>query len=498
MQHDNISYNAGNGHRNGAATSTIKLDKRTAAELAKWNWQPQPAAWKLVGELVNQFLARNAWAEKLADRMKHQTGTRFIDWIDHVVAPENTLSGGMTAALATGGYEKYKAAGAGKGLAGYHNQKGMFPPILVGGKQLLIAIKVESVIEFLQAHDLDLHEVIEGEAGSRLRIVPVAQANGTSLCVIERHGLAGFDYDKSSPAKRIAAATVLGMFRTRKRDFGGDNKKAYTYTQKLVEGAIKSIGRDWTCDLFFKAEREYWMKRNRAAQVQFARQCVLGLGWANHDHHTYRCSRETFAQHVKLWETMGQYCRERFYAGAEAGWGAQVLEQPVTGIITFNDVDMDPDELLGDFSHKGFKKKLGKLGTVGLWCSLHGEATLEAGMHHLEAQFDHHALVEQLEKAGGGKTMAPFTTFPYLRQAFTEGERWTVRPENVARTLKTGLITEAQAKLFEKEGAIGSHLENLERNDGFKGFNQQGVSDIIARTDPRRLSAAMAKAGSST
>ena len=34
--------------------------------------------------------------------------------------------------------------------------------------------------------------------------------------------------------------------------------------------------------------------------------------------------------------------------------------------------------------------------------------------------------------------------------------------------------------------ALGSHLENLERNDGFKGFNQQGVSDIIARTDPRR------------
>ena len=35
-------------------------------------------------------------------------------------------------------------------------------------------------------------------------------------------------------------------------------------------------------------------------------------------------------------------------------------------------------------------------------------------------------------------------------------------------------------------GAIGSHLENLERNDGYKGFNQHGVSDIISRTDPRK------------
>jgi hypothetical protein len=28
-------------------------------------------------------------------------------------------------------------------------------------------------------------------------------------------------------------------------------------------------------------------------------------------------------------------------------------------------------------------------------------------------------------------------------------------------------------------------LENIQRGDGFKGFNQQQVSDIIRRTDPR-------------
>jgi hypothetical protein len=36
---------------------------------------------------------------------------------------------------------------------------------------------------------------------------------------------------------------------------------------------------------------------------------------------------------------------------------------------------------------------------------------------------------------------------------------------------------------------LGSHLEILERNDGYKGFNQTGVSDIIARTDPRKSGA---------
>ena len=38
---------------------------------------------------------------------------------------------------------------------------------------------------------------------------------------------------------------------------------------------------------------------------------------------------------------------------------------------------------------------------------------------------------------------------------------------------------------FVNEGAIGSHLENLQRKGGFKGFNQKSVSVIIAATDPR-------------
>ena len=109
-------------------------------------------------------------------------------------------------------------------------------------------------------------------------------------------------------------------------------------------------------------------------------------------------------------------CRERFYAGREAGWGAQVMEQPITGIITFNDVDLSPEELMGDFSHDGLRP--GKqLGTVGLWCALHGEAILQAGMHHLEAQFDFESLRDQLEKQDV-RTMKPFTNFTYLRHVY--------------------------------------------------------------------------------
>jgi hypothetical protein len=160
------------------------------------------------------------------------------------------------------------------------------------------------------------------------------------------------------------------------------------------------------------------------------------------------------------------------------------MENPVTGIVTFNDVDLSPDELLADFAHEGLAAR-SALGTVGLWCGLHGEAVLQAGMHHLEAQFDFVTLRDQLASEGV-KTMKPFTDFPHLRQAFTEGERWNVAESRIARLLGKGLITAEQAAQFRSQGAIGSHLENLERNDGFKGFNQAGVSEIIAATDPRK------------
>jgi len=106
-------------------------------------------------------------------------------------------------------------------------------------------------------------------------------------------------------------------------------------------------------------------------------------------------------------------------------------------------------------------------------------------MHHLEAMFDFDALRKQLEE-DGVKTMKPFTNFTYLRQAFTEGERWPVSEKRIQRLLDERLITTKQADQFREQGAIGSHLENLERNDGFKGFNQTGVSEIIAATDPRK------------
>ena len=105
-------------------------------------------------------------------------------------------------------------------------------------------------------------------------------------------------------------------------------------------------------------------------------------------------------------------------------------------------------------------------------------------MHHLEARFDFDLLRDQL-KESGVSTMKPFSDFAFLRQAFTEGERWPVQLDRLKRLLSARLITRGQFHRFHQEGAIGSHLENLQRHGGFKGFNQKAVSAVIADTDPR-------------
>ncbi len=280
------------------------------------------------------------------------------------------------------------------------------------------------------------------------------------------------------------ALAALDLWRARRRRFD-DDAEGFDATEATLERVIELAGSaDLACHLVFEAEREYWQSRNTAARVQKARQDRLGLGWANHDHHTFRCSRRFFPRTMAMFTRLGFQLRERFHAGAHAGWGAQILENPVTGIVIFADLDLATDEANEDFAHEALPD-LPRPGTVGLWVALHGESILEAGMHHLEAQFDFDSLRDGLKAEAGIETMPPFSDFPFLRQAFTAGERWPVDGRRADRALALGWIDEKQHEKFLREGTIGSHLENLERREGYKGFNQQAVSAIIAATDPR-------------
>jgi hypothetical protein len=435
-------------------------------------WTTQPATAKYVRETLDGFLEVNGFISHLRDRMLHETGTRLLDWIARFVL-----------SLDTGTVRRLREVGYAETNGVWSHAGGMFPDVeLVPGSDRKLFVKVESVADFVLAQGLTGTASIEGEPLSPMRRARVAKEHHAECWVIERHGGPAAD-----PAKVLRH---LEGFRLRHRDFD-DEIDGFDHARKLVRAAIAELGADRACDLFFQAEREYWQMRNRAARIQKARQDALGLGWANHDHHTYRSGRDNFAPMIAILEELGFRCRERFYAGKEAGWGAQVLEQPNVGVVIFADVDLSPEEVTGDFAHEPLPHRK-ELGTVGLWCALHGEAFLQAGMHHLECQFDFEAAREQL-KPHGVDSMKPFTDFAYLRQAFTKGEVWPVSEKRIAALVKAGRISNDQAVKFRTDGALGSHLEILQRDDGYKGFNQTGINEIILKTDPRHAETSHAR-----
>jgi len=454
------------------------MTNKVSNPLNGFNWQPQPLAAALVSESVQNISAASSEIALLAQRMRDETGTRLIDWLETIAIEESPAM-----------LEKISAAGFVKGEGNFwRNPRGLFPKLLLHSEGAAVEIKVDSVEDFSKAWRRHFKILIHGDpAGGQFRagtLVPENSKYGyPSFAVIQRHGSPSEPSDGNTNRDITAVPKHRAAFAKRQRSTEAA-AQGFGLAQSLFKAAAADLDPLWASSLFFAAERDYWMSRNHAARVQYERQQKLGLGWGNHDHHTYRSSRECFHLLVGVLEQMGFECRERFYAGREAGWGAQVLEHSACGIIVFADVDLSPEEIADDFAHQPLAPSK-ELGTVGLWCALHGESFLEAGMHHLECQFDFDAARVQLA-AAGVETMAPFTDFSHLKQAFTQGKTWPVATNRINELLAKGHIDVAQAEQFRGSGALGSHLEILERNDGYKGFNQTGISDIIARTDPRK------------
>jgi hypothetical protein len=440
-------------------------------------WTTQPEAARVIAGLLLAACERSPRLAALEQRLRDETATRLVDWLDHLaVSPQP----GVEAHWREVGFTVTSR----DGVMLWQHPGGRFPclvsdPGLNPADGIVVGLAVESVTDAISA--LRGEGDPEGEPLAAFRQARLWQEGGILVRAIERHGWSGMALPR--PRRPEIVVRVQEAFRLRKRSFV-DPEDGFTELHRLIDRAIADLGRDEACERFFVAERDFWQHRNRAARIQKGRQDALGLGWANHDHHTYRSSRRWYTSLIAVLEKLGLQCRERFHAGAEAGWGAQVLEHPVTGVVVFADVDLAPEEIASDIAHTPLPH-LPRLGTIGLWCALHGEAMLEAGMHHLECTFVHDELTLQL--AGFGiAMMKPFTDFPHLKQAFTVGERWPVAEDRLEHLLIQGAITVEQAATFRSEGALGSHLENLERNQGFKGFNQHGVSKIITGTDPRR------------
>jgi len=422
---------------------------------------------------LNGLLSRNSAAERVAFEIQQRTSTSIFDWVDHLTLPAEKVD---TDELVKMGFEEQKKISDADVVFRVQGST-LFPLILKSDRGSEVALAVEDVENFRKI--IGKEKGIQGLPNSNLRELTLSSENDLAFSILERRGSSSYMIENSDDIDSyVEALNVLG---SRERRFASD-EEGILETEKLLKTFESKLSKPRLADAFFRTERRYWESRNQAAKVQKNRQDKVGVGWGNVDHHTFRSSRQNFATLVRIFEYLGLKPRERFHAGAQAGWGAQIIEDSDGRNVVFADVDLSAEEKEADFAHRGLEPRQ-ELGTVGLWVGLHGESLLEAGMHHLAARFRFDNVREDLKAMGVGM-MKPFSNFPFLKQAFTETEKWQVQNERLALLLRKHNLSREQASTFVREGAVASHLENIQRGQGFKGFNQNSVSAIIKWTNP--------------
>jgi len=431
-------------------------------------WAEQPEAEAQLIEWLATAMRLTPLISTIATRLSDGAGVRLRDVVDHIVIADADA------------FHGFLAAGWSEAETGvWRNEDGLFPPI-VRGTHNGLWLRVDAIETFAAAYAPE--GAIEGRAHGSMRRLALTPGFGA----VERNGYPGFDIPDPTDADIRAARLHYNAFRARRRQFD-DVERGLAHTEALVDAAIADIGPHWACDLWLKAERDYWMRRCAAGRLQKARQDAVGIGWSNIDHHTYDGSRRHFRHTVRILEKLGYQLREMLYAGELAGWGSQVLWQPVIRSTIFADVDLSPEELTIDFAHADLPD-LVRHRRAGLLSELLGESILEAGLNHVACLYDQRLLRGQLN-GHGVAMMAPFSDMPHLYQELTLGDWDAVDPARVDALEAAGHIDAPEAERLRMDGSIVTHLENIERNNGFKGFNRGGIDSVLRKLDPRAYAA---------
>ena len=259
---------------------------------AQFEWKRWPDTEAFVGRLIATALEGHPFAARLAERMMAEAGTPFEVWVDHLVV---TGTSAVARTLSSLGYERQPGHYA-VGVPVYAHPGGIFPRIALyssagsgNGSTAIgvrdVAIKVESIAAFSRAHDLGLEILGYALGPYRSALIP---GDRTNLVVIERRGYLGFEpfpgelaregRMKPHAARDALAARDVWLARRRRFD---DDAQGFDVTEATLNTVIELAGSaDLACHLIFEVERDYWQSRNRAAQVQKARQdqARAGLG----------------------------------------------------------------------------------------------------------------------------------------------------------------------------------------------------------------------------
>ena len=179
-------------------SSVRELGSENLTREKRFDWPLCYEAENLVLAQMDAFANGNSFAKKLTERLRDETGTLLLDWIDHLVVspPAEKLFRDL-------GFTEEPLAEAPQGQTVLWHPEAMLPRILIdtGISQTelpeTLALRVESVADFILAHG-GVGE-IEGEPLSRFRSAIIFQENGTCLKVVERRGYRGFVSEKPQP-----------------------------------------------------------------------------------------------------------------------------------------------------------------------------------------------------------------------------------------------------------------------------------------------------------
>jgi hypothetical protein len=365
-------------------------------------WLCHPRAENFIEQCVASLPAACAWQADLAF-----TNTRLVDWLDHLALAN---SAGLPGKLTGLGFVPEDVTAETDDTVYYH-PNALLPRVLLRdrtgaapGAVVTLAVRVEDASQFIQARQIQA--TIEGTPFGPYRRARVWHQDGCEFLAVERRGHQGFIPVEAPPDYPLRYLHAFERWNSRPRQFD-DARRAMSRALSLARSLVGELGTNLAAWVIFAAERDYW-QRQRQERVVSLQEDRLGMGWVNRNHYTFRSSRKTFGALVQLLETLGFGPHERFHASARIGWGAQVLQQPACRMMVFVDLDTASTKDEHD-----------------LWCILHGESMLIAGLYYLVSRFTPSDAVEPAGLTVGWEveTMNPFAT---LRQALAQEQAWEV------------------------------------------------------------------------
>ena len=135
--------------------------------LQTFHWEPQPQAATLIDEILEDVVVHCPSLERFRAQLHQSTGTRLVDWVESVTLP---ASEGFEQRLLHTGFTNSDAD-----RSIWFHAGGLFPAVETHrGSLRRVAVRVESVPDFLVAHALDVRTPIQGPLLGQLRQAKVA------------------------------------------------------------------------------------------------------------------------------------------------------------------------------------------------------------------------------------------------------------------------------------------------------------------------------------